>query len=151
MSWKVFEIHNAEVFRGYQLYRRSQAGEGLIVNEMKVVQVTTDEGVTVTRLQGKLVQSTLTPLKTFFDGLPEQGTAKILMNFRDVNIIDSVAVGFLAAKLKEFQDRGEQLKLCCLRDPIKTLFKVTDLEKHFEIYDTEDKGLEGFSCSDVNG
>jgi len=100
-----------------------------------------DNGVNIVRVQGKLLGSTLRDLSTTFDDLLESDASRVILNFKDVNIIDSGAVGFLVNIFNEFTKKGAQLKLCNVGSSIRNLFKLADLETLFEIYDTEDKAV----------
>ena len=96
-----------------------------------------DNGVKIVRVQGKLLGGTLRDLSTTFDDLLESDVSMVILNFKDVNIIDSGAVGFLVKIFNEFTKKGAQLKLCNVGASIRNLFKLADLETLFEIYESE--------------
>ncbi|MFQ5431719.1 MAG: STAS domain-containing protein [Nitrospinota bacterium] len=100
-----------------------------------------DNGVNIIRVQGKLLGDTLSDLSTTFDNLLVTDGSRVILNFKDVNIIDSGAVGFLVNIFNEFTKKGAQLKLCNVGASIRNLFKLADLEALFDIYDTEDKAV----------
>lgn len=100
-----------------------------------------DNGVNIIRVQGKLLGDTLSDLSTTFDNLLVTDGSRVILNFKDVNIIDSGAVGFLVNIFHEFTKKGAQLKLCNVGASIRNLFKLADLEALFDIYDTEDKAV----------
>lgn len=96
-----------------------------------------DNGVSIVRVQGKLLVGTLGDLTTTFDDLLESDVSMVIVNFKDVNIIDSGAVGFLVKTFNEFTKKGAQLKLCNVGASIRNLFKLAELETLFEIYESE--------------
>lgn len=96
-----------------------------------------DNGVNIIRIQGKLLGGTLRDLSATFDDLLESDANRVILNFKDVNIIDSGAVGFLVNIFNEFTKRDAQLKLCNVGSSIKNLLKLADLEMLFEIYESE--------------
>lgn len=108
----------------------------------------TDEGVTILRLSGKLIASTIDPLKTSLDGILEEDGGKVVLNLKLINIIDSVAVGLLVSRYKTAQKIGAAFKFCELQPAIKKLLSLADLDKWLEIYDGEDEALEAIKTGD---
>ncbi len=106
----------------------------------------TEGGINIIRPQGKLISGNLNNLSMVFDDLLESDTGQVILNFKDVNIIDSNAVGLLVNKLNEFRKKGVSFRLCNLRSSIKQLFKNAGLEKLFEIHESEDEAV-----SSING
>ncbi len=100
-----------------------------------------DNGVNIIRIQGKLLGGTLRDLSATFDDLLESDASRVILNFKDVNIIDSGAVGFLVNIFNEFTKKDAQLKLCNVSSSIRNLFKLADMETLFEIYESEHDAL----------
>lgn len=107
----------------------------------------TQGGIGIIRPHGKLVGDNIKELSKSFDNLLESDTMQVVLNFKDVNIMDSNAVGLLVNKYHEFTKRGASFRLCNLRTSLKELFKIAGLEKLFEIYESEEEALSSINAA----
>lgn len=105
----------------------------------------TQDGIGIIRPQGKLVGDNIKELSQSFDNLLESDTMQVVLNFKDVNIMDSSAVGLLVKKYHEFTKKGASFRFCNLRTSLKELFKVAGLETLFEIYESEAGAVASFN------
>lgn len=101
--------------------------------------VKTPHGIHIIRPHGKLVVSSLDDLKQLLDVI--EPTDDVVLNLKQVNIIDSVAVGYLVYRYKLFRKKGGRFKLCHLQASVYKLLSLADLHHWFEIYDDEDKAV----------
>jgi anti-anti-sigma factor len=108
---------------------------------MTIGKFTTEDGITIFRLSGKLISSTLDKLKTTLDTELNEDNARIALNLKLVNIMDSVAVGLLISRFKTAKKKGAPLKFCELQPAIKKLFSLADLDKWLEVTETEEEAL----------
>ena len=108
----------------------------------------TDDGITILRLSGKLIASSLDPLKASLDTILEEEGKGVILNLKLINIIDSVAVGLLVSRYKAAQKKDRVFRFCELQPAIKKLLSLADLDKWLEIYDSEDEALEGAKAGD---
>ena len=115
---------------------------------MVISKFITDDGVTILRLSGKLIASSLDPLKTSLDTILEDGGKGIILNLKLINIIDSVAVGLLISRFKTAQKQEVAFKFCELQPAIKRLLSLADLDKWLEIYESEEEALEAIKAND---
>ncbi|MFH0963250.1 MAG: STAS domain-containing protein [Planctomycetota bacterium] len=68
----------------------------------------------------------------------------LLLNFENVEYLSSAALGKLITLNKKVKAENGKLKLCCIRPQIYDVFKITKLNKLFEIHDTEERALARF-------
>ncbi len=66
----------------------------------------------------------------------DAGRTKLVFDLNALDFMDSTGLGILVASLKRLTTEGGQLKLVCNRDNILKIFKITGLDKVFEIYET---------------
>ncbi len=66
----------------------------------------------------------------------DSGQTKLIFDLNALDFMDSTGLGILVASLKRLTTEGGQLKLACGRDNILKIFKITGLDKVFDIYDT---------------
>ncbi len=75
----------------------------------------------------------------------EKGRRNFLLNFDKVDFIDSYGIGELIASFKSIHDLRGKLKLTQMHPRIRLLFKITALERIFEIFDDEETAIKNFS------
>lgn len=69
---------------------------------------------------------------------------KLLLNFRNVDHLSSAALGMLINLLKKVQQQQGQLRLSDINRQILEVFKITRLDRKFNIHDSAEKALEDF-------
>lgn len=69
---------------------------------------------------------------------------RLLLNFRNVEHLSSAALGMLITLDKQVKEAGGQLKLSNIRSQIFEVFKITRLNRLFEIYDSTEKAMQSF-------
>src|SRR5512135_3357934 len=74
----------------------------------------------------------------------EKGRRNILLNFSDVEFIDSFGVGEILASYISTQNLGGKLKLCRISKKLYLIFQVTMLVRVLEIFDDCDNALKSF-------
>lgn len=73
-----------------------------------------------------------------------QPTTNTLLNFKNVEHLSSAALGLLITLDKRIKDQKGSLKLSNINPQIYEVFKITRLNKLFEIHDTADEALAAF-------
>jgi anti-sigma B factor antagonist len=66
--------------------------------------------------------------------LIEDGHKNFTFNFNECTFMDSTGLGALVAIYKKCVEKGGNIKLKSLRPEVEKLFKLTRLDKVFEIY-----------------
>ncbi|MBU0640826.1 MAG: STAS domain-containing protein [Planctomycetes bacterium] len=70
---------------------------------------------------------------------------KLLLDFRQVDHLSSAALGMLITLNKRIQEQSGTLKLSEINRQIFEVFKITRLDRVFDIYDTTDEALGKFA------
>ncbi|MFN3068977.1 STAS domain-containing protein [Serratia sp. J2] len=86
----------------------------------------------VTLLDRRLDASVSTQFKEDIQAMIAQGTHHILLDFGQVDFIDSSFLGTLVSLLKSLHGKGE-LAVCSLNNNIHSMFKLTRMDKIFII------------------
>jgi anti-sigma B factor antagonist len=79
------------------------------------------------------------------DWLKEQfdlGQTHLVVNLAGVNFVDSSALSTLVQGLKHCREKGGELSLCALQQPVRVIFELTRLDKAFTIYPDEKSALQ---------
>ncbi len=77
--------------------------------------------------------------------LIDEGARKIVFDFSNVDHLSSSALGMLITIKKRLDGVNGTLKLCNIQSQIFQVFKITRLDKLFEIYDTATEALTSFA------
>lgn len=72
------------------------------------------------------------------------GPRKILLNFANVEYLSSAALGKLITLQKNVASASGKLRLCRIHPQIFEVFKITRLNKLFDIHKDEQAALDGF-------
>lgn len=80
-----------------------------------------------------------------FDLVETHNKKKLLVNFENVEYLSSAALGKLITLNKRVRAADGQLRLCRISPTIFEVFRITKLDKLFNIFDTEDSALASFA------
>ena len=104
--------------------------------------------ITIVDLRGSidLGEASLTLRRTIRD-LVESARTKIILNFSQVNSMDSAGVGELAGAYVPVKSKGGELKFLNPTKKVHDMLKITQLDKVFEVYIDEQTAIRSFSES----
>lgn len=71
---------------------------------------------------------------------------KLLLNFKNVDHLSSAALGMLITLNKKVKERSGSLKLSNINRQIFEVFKITRLNRVFDIHDSSDEALGAFNA-----
>jgi anti-sigma B factor antagonist len=77
----------------------------------------------------------------------ESGRTKIILNFSQVNSMDSAGVGELAGAYVPVKSKGGELKFLNPTKKVHDMLKITQLDKVFEVYTDEQTAVRSFTES----
>jgi anti-sigma B factor antagonist len=98
----------------------------------------------VTLLDRRLDASVSAQFKEDIQAMIAQGTHRILLDFGQVDFIDSSFLGALVSLLKTLHGKGE-LAVCSLNNNIHSMFKLTRMDKIFTIGADQSNALQQMS------
>jgi anti-sigma B factor antagonist len=83
-------------------------------------------------------------LEGSFMPLVEQNDAiQMIIDFSNVKFLTSSALGLLIRISKKIYEKGGKLRLCAIDAKIMEVFRITRLDKIFEIFPDQDEALVG--------
>ena len=102
--------------------------------------------VSIVDLRGNLGigESSLT-LRRTIRNLVESGRIKIILNFSEVDFIDSAGVGELAGAYMPLKSIGGGLKLLNPTKRVHGVLQIAQLDKIFEVFTDEQTAIQSFS------
>ncbi|HWQ68885.1 MAG TPA: STAS domain-containing protein [Patescibacteria group bacterium] len=94
----------------------------------------------VTPLEDRLDARIATDFKELMTELIASGTTRIVLDLSKVDFIDSSGLGAIVSSLKRMGGQGE-LVVCGLQETTMTLFKLTRMDRVFQIFDSEQQAV----------
>jgi len=76
--------------------------------------------------------------------IPENG-GKFLFNLSGVGFLSSLAIATMVFFAKKVRERGGEVKLCAASEGTRNVIKIVQLDKVFEIFDTEREAMKNFT------
>jgi len=104
------------------------------------------DNVVIFDIEGEIRRSDVTDV-TLHQLVKDQldvGKRNILLNFKDVEFIDSFGVGEILASYISTHNLGGRLKIAKISKKLYLVFQVTMLTKVLEIFDEEELALNSF-------
>ena len=100
--------------------------------------------VSVLELSGRFDAHVAPSVKEWQDSHPS--AANVVVNLSGVNFLDSTALATLVRGMKHCRQRGGDLRLCGVQQPVRIIFELTKLDKAFTIYPNEDAAASSFEA-----
>lgn len=117
-------------------------------NMVKKMEINAREksNVIIFDIEGEIRRSNLTDvtLHQLVKDQLDDGKRNILLNFRNVEFIDSFGVGEILASYISTHNIGGKLKIAKISKKLFIIFQVTMLTKVLEIFDDEDVALNSY-------
>ena len=82
-------------------------------------------------------------LKERLAEMVQEGHRWIVLDISTVEFLDSSGLGAIISGLKAIGEDGK-LVICGATDPVKSMFRLTRMDRIFEMYDTETESLQAF-------
>jgi anti-sigma B factor antagonist len=100
------------------------------------VQITerTEENIPIIALNGDIDLESSPKLRDFLKPKASAKTARLLLDFTQVNYIDSSGLATLIEYFQSVQSSGGKLALACLNPRVKNVFEIVRLEQIFSLY-----------------
>lgn len=112
---------------------------------MLEIVVRESNGVTVLDLKGRLIFGDETQMlgrrvRELFD----EGQKSLLLNFADLDFIDSSGIGEVIASFTSLRKNGGALKLCSAVDRVAEVLNLVKLPQIIQVFDTEQEAVDSF-------
>ena len=110
------------------------------------IKVNESDGVHVVEFEDRKILDELSISETgdqLFELVKKQASIRLLLNFQKVEHLSSAALGMLITLEKMVKERKGKLRLSNIRPQIYEVFKITRLNKLFDIRNTAEEALTG--------
>ncbi len=108
-------------------------------------QVETNDDVTILVLSGRFDAYSVSEIRTWISD--HKDVSKVVVNLASVNFVDSTALSTLVQGMKWTRQRGGDLHLASLQQPVHIIFELTRLDKAFKIFADLDEAVQAFSVA----
>ena len=76
--------------------------------------------------------------------IEEQDRQRVILDFHKVSILSSQMLGVLIGMLKRIRSASGRIVVCGMRADLFKVFKITNLDKLFNFYESEGQALRSF-------
>ncbi len=73
-----------------------------------------------------------------------RGNARLVLDFTEVDFVDSSFLGFLIILLKRATASGGDIRLCAMRQPLRSTFDLMRLDRLFPLHETAEEAKHSY-------
>ncbi|MCP4680249.1 MAG: STAS domain-containing protein [Deltaproteobacteria bacterium] len=95
-------------------------------------------------LSGKLDALTASQMKPVMKELESENAMKIVLDFKDLTLIDSSGIGAVVSIFKQARSKGGEVKIAGLHEQPKEVFEILNLHKAMDVYPTVEQAVESY-------
>lgn len=107
---------------------------------MNITQKSTDD-ITILELSGRLDTRTSPDLETMVLEIIDNEQVRLLMDFSDLDYINSTGLRILVMAFQRLSRTGGQLAICGVKDYIFEIFDISGYNKLFPLFPDQNKAL----------
>jgi len=100
-----------------------------------------ENGRTVIDVGGEIDVYTAPKLRDRISELVADGNYDLVIDLENVDFLDSTGLGVLVGGLKKLRAHDGSMQLVCTQDRLLKIFRITQLEKVFDIFASRDEAL----------
>lgn len=98
-------------------------------------------------LEKRLIYEALDPIQQKFTDLVDEGHRIIVLDFEQVDYLDSFAVGFIMDMYRRVTSAKGRLKLSGLKPRVKKILQITRVDNVITLYDNAEEAVAALSTS----
>ena len=103
-----------------------------------------EHALVVKPLEKRIDAAAATEFKQKMSDWIESGNRRIVLNLAEVDFIDSSGLGAIISSLKKIGNDGN-LVICTVKETVMSLFRLTRMNRVFDIFPSEDEALQAIS------
>ena len=96
----------------------------------------------VLSIAGRITAATAPEVKNGISSLISTGHIDLVLDLSKTTFIDSSGLSAIVSGLKRVREVAGSLKLACLQGDVRSIFKLTMLDRVFEMYSTVEAAIE---------
>ncbi len=103
------------------------------------------QNTVIVHVQGKIIGNTVAQFRTEIEQQLQNGNNKLIVDLKNVPLLDSTALGVIIVTLQVLQRSGGKLVLLSPQKAVSSILDVTRLSSILEVYETEEAARNAFS------
>jgi anti-sigma B factor antagonist len=119
--------------------RKTVKGGMMQINEKRIGEI-----LVVRPLEKRIDASVSTGFKGIMIDWINNGNKQIVLDLSEVEFIDSSGLGAIVSSLKTIGNEGD-LVICRIRETVMNLFRLTRMNRVFQIFSSEDEAVKALS------
>ncbi|XDD54680.1 STAS domain-containing protein [Leptospira sp. WS4.C2] len=97
--------------------------------------------VAIISIEGEVDLYNAKELKDILDDKMRKHQYEIVVNLEKVPFMDSSGIGTLVTAMYKLKKYHGNLKVCSVHGSVAKVFKITGMESHLEVFDTEENAV----------
>jgi len=102
------------------------------------------ENICVIEIEGEVDLYNAKQIKDALDEKIKAQVYEVIVNLAQVPFMDSSGIGTLVTAMYKFKKYHGNLKVCNIHGSVAKVFKMTGMESHLQVYDTEEEAVKAF-------
>jgi len=103
------------------------------------------QNTVIVHVQGKIIGNTVAQFRTEIEQQLQNGNNKLIVDLKNVPLLDSTALGVIIVTLQVLQRAGGKLVLLNPQKAVSSILDITRLSSILEVYETEEAARNAFS------
>lgn len=100
--------------------------------------------VPILELSGRFDAYVAPRVAEWLEGPTTTAPARVVVNLSGVPFMDSTALGALVRGMKRSRQHAGDMYICGLQRPVRVVFELTQLDKVFKVFETEEEAVRAF-------
>ena len=113
---------------------------------MEIIQRQIDNIVLIS-VKGNMSATNIKSFKSFIEQFQKQELTRVVLNLKEVEMIDSSGIGAIVFLLKRLRPAGGDIKIASLNPQIERIFEITKLNRAMEVFSSPDEAVRSFKPS----
>ncbi|MCW7488905.1 STAS domain-containing protein [Leptospira meyeri] len=106
-----------------------------------VIHEKSSKQVVIITIEGEVDLYNAKELKDILDDKMRKHQYEIVVNLEKVPFMDSSGIGTLVTAMYKLKKYHGNLKVCSIHGSVAKVFKLTGMESHLEVFDSEEKAV----------
>lgn len=99
------------------------------------------ERMAIMAISGRITAATAPEIKEQIKKLVSEGWVELILDLSETTFIDSSGLSAFVSGLKQTKENNGKFRLAALNNDVYSIFKITMLDKIFELYPTVDLAI----------
>ena len=100
-----------------------------------------EENAVIVAVTGRMDALVAPQFDKQLETLMEEGVARIIIDFKDLEYISSAGLQIILASAKKMEEVNGEIVLLHLKDAVKEVFEISGFDMIFRVFDDQDAAL----------